>query len=158
MNERPAQPNDAPPNVATRLLRAVVAKSFVEIALVCVAATLAAFSNFSPLLRGAIDVADAARIAGWAHDPHAPEEALEVQLFIDNQFVATQRAAERRDDLVQAGATRHARHGFTFLLTELRLAPGRHSAQVYAVRNAGAEHKVLLPLARSQATFSVARD
>lgn len=150
--------NLARPQMATRLLRAVLAKSFVEIALVCAVATLAGFANFSPLLRGAIDVADGRRIAGWAHDPAAPAEAIEVQLFIDDQFIATQRAAETRADLVRAGATRHAQHGFTFSLTELRLAPGVHSAQVYAVRNSGANHKVLLPLARTQATFTIARD
>jgi hypothetical protein len=146
------------PHMATRLLRAVLAKSFIEIALVCLVATLAAFSNFSPLLRGAIDVADGTHIAGWAHDPRAPEEAVEVQLFIDDQFVATRRATEARADLVRAGATRHPDHGFTFPLTELRLSPGVHSAQVYAVRNSGTEHKVLLPLARTQATFNIARD
>lgn len=143
---------------ATKLLRAVLAKSFVEIALVCVAATLAAFSNFSPLLRGAIDVADQTRIAGWAHDPRAPEEPLEVQLFIDGRFIATRRADERRDDLVQAGATSQPQHGFSFPLTEHNLPPGVHTAQVYAVRDASAEHKVLLPLARGQATFKVTPD
>lgn len=150
---------DAPrPQMATCLLRAVLAKSFVEIALVCVVATLAAFSNFSPLLRGAIDVADQGRIAGWAHDPHAPQDTVEVQLFIDDRFIATRRAAEVRADLVRAGVTRHAEHGFTFPLAALGLAPGPHSAQVYAVRNAGAEHKVLLPLARTPPIFIIARD
>lgn len=143
--------------VATQLLHALLAKSFVEIALVCAVATLAAFANFSPLLRGAIDVADGRRIAGWAYDPSAPAEALEVQLFIDDQFIATRRAAEARADLVRAGATRYAQHGFTFSLTELGLAPGTHSAQVYAVRNSGTEHKVLLPLSRRQAIFTIAR-
>ena len=150
--------DEARPGVATRLLRAVIAKSFVEIALICVAATLAAFSNFSPLLRGAIDVADQTRIAGWAHDPLAPKETVEVQLFIDGRFVAMQRANERRDDLVLTGATRQPQHGFSFPLNELHLPPGVHTAQVYAVRDAGTAHKMLLPLARSQATFKVARD
>lgn len=161
MSERPDQlkvADAASANVPTRLLRAVLAKSFIEVALVCVAATLAAFSNFSPLLRGAIDVADQTRIAGWAHDPLAPEAPVEVQLFIDGRFIATRRADDWRADLVAAGATRQPRHGFSFPLTEFNLPPGTHTAQVYAVRDASAEHKVLLPLARGQATFKILPD
>src|SRR5262245_63639172 len=87
-------------SVPSRLLKAVVAKSFVEIILVCAVATLAAFSTFSPRLRGAIDVADQTRVAGWAVAPEAPDGALEVQLFIDEKLVASKLADEERRDLV----------------------------------------------------------
>ena len=145
------------PNVATRLLRAVLAKSFLEVLFICVLATLAAFKNYSPLLRGAIDATDQTRVTGWAHDPQAPEQALEVQLFIDDQFVATQHADAQRDDLVQAGATRSAHHGFAFTLTPLKLSNGPHSAQVYAVRTAAGVNKMLLPLAKQPVVFQVSR-
>src|SRR5262249_7806923 len=79
-------------SIPTRLLKAVIAKSFIEIILVCVVATLAAFSTFSPQLRGAIDVAQQTRVAGWASDPESPEDALEVQLFIDERLVASKYA------------------------------------------------------------------
>src|SRR5215813_6846277 len=96
---RPDQSNAADSTVATRLLRAVLAKSFVEILLVCLIATLAAFSNFSPMLHGTIDVADQNRIVGWVYDPKSHSETIEVQLFIDGTFVATQMAQLRREDL-----------------------------------------------------------
>ena len=145
------------PNVATRLLRAVLAKSFLELLFVCVIATLAAFKNYSPLLRGAIDAADQTRVTGWAYDPQAPEQALEVQLFIDEQFIATQRADARRDDLVRAGAAKQPRHGFSFELAAIKLSNGPHAAQVYAVRAAAGTNKLLLPLAQQPVVFQVNR-
>ena len=60
------QPAD---HLATRLLRAVLVKAGLEIGFVCVLATLAAFQNTSPLLRGALDLADQTQVAGWAYDP-----------------------------------------------------------------------------------------
>ena len=63
-------------STASKLLQAVIAKSFLELLLVCVVASLAAFTTFSPQLRGAIDVADETRIAGWVHDPQSPAAAL----------------------------------------------------------------------------------
>jgi hypothetical protein len=149
-----AQP-DADPNLATKLLRAVIAKSFLELLFICFLATWAAFTNYSPLLRGAIDQADQTRVAGWAHDPQAPAEALEVQLFIDDRFVATRRADERRNDLVQAGATTLPEHGFSFDLSALQLVPGEHRAQVYALRTAAGINKMLVPLSREPVVFRV---
>jgi hypothetical protein len=152
-----AEPPNAEPTVATKLLRAILAKTFLEILFICVIATLAAFKNYSPLLRGAIDIADQTRVSGWTHDPQTPAEALEVQLFIDDQFSATQRADQRRDDLVRAGATKLPHHGFRFDLTVLNLAGGRHIAQVYAVRTAAGANKMLVPLAKQPVVFEVRR-
>lgn len=155
----PVSPADATvtPSVATRLLRAILAKSFFELLFVCVVATFAAFQNYSPLLRGAIDIADTARVAGWAHDPLAPQETLDVQLFIDGQFIAARRADELRVDLVKAGATTHPNHGFSFELGLLALANGPHTAQVYALRTAAGTNKMLLPLSKQPVLFQVAR-
>ena len=142
-------------SVPSRLLKAVLAKSFIEIILVCVVATLAAFSTFSPLLRGAIDVADQTRVAGWVVAPELPEIPLEVQLFIDEKMVATKLAGEERPDLVRSGATSNPNHGFNFDLTQINLAPGRHSAQVYALRPAAGANKILLPIAKQPRVLEV---
>jgi hypothetical protein len=148
----------APPrNAATRLLRALIAKSAVEIATVCAIAALAAFSNFSPLMRGAVDVADEREVAGWVLDPLAPDEAIEVQLFIDGQFIAVGRAAERRDDLVAAGVTANPNHGFRFTIGPRALGAGEHAARVYAVRAAAGANKILAPITRTPSTFTVNR-
>lgn len=144
-------------SIPSRLLKAVVAKSFIEIALVCLVATLAAFTTFSPQLRGAIDVADRTRVSGWAYDPRAPEETLEAQLFIDGDPVMTKPAGETRIDLVQSGVTSNPNHGFSFDLTPINLAPGRHTAQVYALRQATGENKILLPIAKQPSVFEVSR-
>ncbi|MGH9768867.1 MAG: hypothetical protein ACREAB_15655, partial [Blastocatellia bacterium] len=120
-------------------------------------ATLAAFSTFSPQLRGAIDVADQTRVAGWAYDPRAPEEALEVQLFIDDKLAASKLAGETRIDLVESGAASKPDHGFNFDLTPINLAPGRHTAQIYALRRAAGENKILLPIAEQPSVFEVSR-
>jgi hypothetical protein len=140
-------------SVPTRLLRAVIAKSFVEVVLVCVVATLAAFSTFSPQLRGAIDVANQTRVAGWVHDPQSPDQSIEVQLFIDGKFNATGRADERRDDLIQAGVTTRPNHGFSFPIESVSLSNGEHRALVYAVRGAAGANKILLPITTVPRTF-----
>lgn len=138
---------------AAKLLRAVIAKSFVEVILVCVVATLAAFSTFSPQLRGAIDVADQTRIAGWVNDPWSPEQSLEVQLFIDGKFVASQLADHAREDLVTAGVTTRPNHGYSFQLRQFNVPSGKHTAQVYAVREAAGASKILIPIVASPVTF-----
>jgi hypothetical protein len=140
---------------ATSLLRAIIVKAGLEILLVCVAVSLAAFSHVNPPLRGAIDVADSARVAGWAYDPREPGARLEVQLFIDGRFVASRVADERRDDLVKRGAAEDALHGFTFAVPPLGVAPGRHTYQVFAVRAGGGGNKVLLSITREPQVFHV---
>ncbi|MGH9935158.1 MAG: hypothetical protein ACREAM_02875 [Blastocatellia bacterium] len=148
-------------SIPSRLLKAVVAKSFIEIILVCIVATLAAVSTFSPQMRGAIDVANQTRVAGWVYDPRAPEEPLEVQLFIDGKLAATKLADETRVDLIRSGAASEPNHGFNFDLTSINfapgLAPGRHTAQVYALRLAAGENKILLPIAEQPSVFEVSR-
>jgi len=153
--ESQSQPLSA--SKTSRLLRAVIAKSFVEIALVCVVASLAAFSTFNPQLRGAIDIADRTRIAGWVHDPQSPDQSIEVQLFIDGKFVATERADESRDDLIQTGATARPNHGFSISIESVNLPDGEHQAQVYAVRDAAGANKILLPITTAPRIFHVNR-
>jgi len=140
--------------MATRLLRSVLTKSVLEIIFVCVVASFAGFSNFNPLLRGAIDTADQTRVTGWAYDPHAADDALEVQLFIDGRFAASQRAGQPRPDVVQAKVAASPNHGFTFAF-EPHLVPGKHTAQVYVLRRTAGMHKMLLSLSKRPVTFYV---
>ncbi len=137
-------------SVATKLLKAILAKAGLEFLIVLIAISLAAYSHLNPPIRGAIDVADATRIAGWAYDPREPNARVEVQLFIDGQLVALRRADEPRDDLVTAGAATNAAHGFTFAVPELGLATGNHRVEVYAVRAGGGKNKVLLILTKKE--------
>ncbi len=135
---------------ATKLLRAVLAKAGLEFLVLLLAISLAAYSHLNPPIRGAIDVADVTRVAGWAYDPREPDAHLEVQLFIDEQFVATRRADESRADLVRAGAAQNAQHGFTFAVPALQLAAGKHRVTVYALRAGGGKNKALLALTKKE--------
>ena len=136
--------------VATKLLKAILAKAGLEFLVILIAISLAAYSHLNPPIRGAIDVADATRIAGWAYDPREPNARVDVQLFINEQLVASRRADERREDLVTAGAAANALHGFTFAVPELRLATGKHRVTVYAVRAGAGNNKSLLALTKKE--------
>ena len=87
--------------------------------------------------------------------PETPDVALEVQLFIDEKLVASKLAGEERRDLVSSGITSNPNHGFSFDLTRINTAPGRHTAQVYALRPAAGATKVLLPVSRPPRVFEV---
>ena len=144
-------------SVPSRLLKAIVAKSLIEIILVCVVATFSAFSTFSPRLRGDIETANQTRVAGWVFAPEAPEVVIEVQLFIDEKLLASKLADEKRSDLVRFGVASNPNHGFNFDLTRAKLAPGRHTAQVYALRQASGANKILSPIGKRAWVFEVRR-
>jgi hypothetical protein len=144
-------------SVPSRLLKAILAKSIIEIILVCAVATFAAFSTSSPRLRGDIDIASQRRVYGWVLAPEAPNVVIEVQLFIGEKPVASQFADEQRNDLLRRGLTSNPNHGFSFDLTRTRLAPGRHTAQVYALRSGYGANKTLSPIAQKPWVFEVRR-
>ncbi|MFN0120601.1 MAG: hypothetical protein ACKV2V_08875 [Blastocatellia bacterium] len=141
--------------VATRLLRAVIAKTVLEILALCFLVSLAAYWFFLPRLRGAIDVVKPGRIAGWALDSGRPDERTEVQLFIDDRFVASRRADEKREDLVGAGVAGDAHHGFSFSGELPMLTPGDHLVQVYAVSPSAGGHRTMFPLAETPVRLSI---
>ena len=145
----------SPQIAATKMLKALIAKAGIEIFVVMAAISFAAYSHLNPPIRGAIDIADATRISGWAYDPRTPEESLPVQLFIDGNFVAVKIADERRDDLISAGAAANAPHGFSFLVSELKLTKGVHSINVYALRGGGGGNKSLLSITKKTFTISI---
>ena len=139
------------------LLYAVLAKTFLEIALLCVAASVATFASFHPGVRGAIDVVDGGQVAGWAYDPDTPLTPVEVQLFIDGRFYAAQTADRPRPDLVRAGATVKPTHGFEFPLSSFLPARGRHTVEVFVRRMALGGHQTLIPLTNREKSFWLER-
>ncbi|MFN9742883.1 MAG: hypothetical protein ACK562_12350 [Acidobacteriota bacterium] len=140
---------------STRLFLAVAGKFPLEILLLAAVASYAAWSNFHPLVRGAIDLALPERVAGWAFDPEQPRTPLEVQLFIDGQFRATQRADQPRPDLVAAGATPGPDHGFNFPIPPAALSAGRHTVEVFVLRPALNGYRTLVPLSNEPKSFSI---
>jgi hypothetical protein len=130
--------------INVRLLKGVAAKLFVDLIVVCVIVSLAAFSQSSPLVRGRVDMADGHRVAGWVYDPRSPDEGIEVQLFVDGRFAQARVADEYRPDLTAARAAPGPNHGFSF---DLSLPSGPHRMEVFVLRPGIAGSKVLRPLA-----------
>jgi len=148
------QPAAGEVRLATRLLRAVLVKLFAEILFVCAVVSFAAFAYFNPALRGEIEVVNSERVEGWAYNPLATDERLEVQLFIDDRFVAATRADRQHDGLV-ARAGRQVDHCFSFTLAGQPLSTGRHRAQVYVVHGTPGSSRTLLPITKRGRLFEV---
>ena len=115
----------------SKLIHLLISKSIAEALLVTVIAVGFYFATSNPDLRGVLDVANAETVNGWAVDEARPWIRVEVQLFIDNEFVADKNAAEFRPDVHSAKRAEDDWHGFVFPTPPL--AAGEHEARVYAL-------------------------
>jgi hypothetical protein len=136
-----------------RLTQYLIAKSVVEALFVGALAVSFYLTAFSPHLRGELDQADARLIKGWAVDQSAPQSRIEVQLYIDDLFVASRRADAERPDVMAAGLASDVAHGYAFETPPL--APGEHVARVYAVHESGGGVRRTLQLVGKPGTFRV---
>ncbi|MDQ3652287.1 MAG: hypothetical protein M3458_18850 [Acidobacteriota bacterium] len=118
-----------------RLAHALIAKSLLELAFVIALATIFYYQTFNPYFRGAVDVADARRVAGWVVDERTPAARVEVQLYINGRFVSSDVAAEARPDVRLAGRAGDDWHGFNFGTPPL--PNGSYEARVYAMHESG---------------------
>lgn len=139
-----------------RRLGAIILKALLELALLAGIAGYAAWKNFPPSLRGAIDIAGPEQVAGWAIDTESPEACVTVQLFVDGRFVASRIADAPRPDLVRAGVVKNAAgkadHGFSFRL-DANLGPGQHRLQVFVLHEALNGYRTLTPLSTEEKSF-----
>jgi hypothetical protein len=117
------------------LIKLLAAKSIFELLFVCVLALGFYLSVFPGSFRGALDEADTQHVTGWAMDRSAHENAIEVQLFINGQFIADGTANLLRPDVVSAGLAMEPAHGFAFQTP--KLPPGQYEARVYATYLSG---------------------
>lgn len=120
-----------------RLSRALFAKSVAEALFVVALFAAFSYTHFHPKFRGAVDVADARTVEGWVVDEAEPNRQVEVQLFIDGQFVAGARAELPRPDVLAAGRAASAKHGFRFDTPPLPAREAEYEARVYALHAAG---------------------
>ncbi|MFL6230904.1 MAG: hypothetical protein ACJ741_19180 [Pyrinomonadaceae bacterium] len=120
-----------------RLSQVLIGKSLVETLFVVALAALFSYTHFNPRLRGTLDAADARAVAGWVVDEAAPDRLVEVELYIDDHFVARRRAVESRPDVLAAGRAPSAEHGYVFQTPPL--SEGEHEARVFAVEHAGGD-------------------
>lgn len=138
------------------LVHLLIGKSILETILVGALAAFAFLTVLPPTFHGWGELT-ADGIAGWAVDNGAPYERVEVQLFIDGKFVASQTANQSRPDVSSAGWARDEWHGYRFMIGPMGSGP--HEARIYALhisRNNTRRSLQLLgdPISFSGAPFS----
>ena len=106
-----------------------------------------------PYFKGWVDSATALAVRGWVVSKAAPTQPVEVQLFIDNQFVETRLADYPRPDLKQGGLLESDKVGFMFLTPTL--LSGTHEARVYAVKKGDTNGSPSLRLIGRPTVFTV---
>ena len=126
------------------LVRLLIAKAVVEALLVTGLAAGFYSSTASRSFRGALEHADAKTISGWAVDDENPDTRVEVQLFVNDRFIAQQAASAFRPDIHQSQTVADDWHGFAF--TTPALAPGEHEARVYVVHTGKSPARRVLQL------------
>lgn len=90
---------------------------------------IAGLTNPSPL--GVLDVAGREGVSGWAFDPDAGANPVQIQVRVDGQVKATVTANSQRNDLGPViGSTNHG-----FFVPLSGLAAGPHKIEIYALDN-----------------------
>lgn len=134
------------------LFRLLLGKSILETVFLACLAVAFFFTTFPPYFHG-FGEATPETISGWAVNNAAPWDRVQVQLFIDDHFVASAVANLSRPDVQQAGWARDEWHGFSFPVS--RLSVGEHEANVYAVHESGGGVRRTLQLLGYPIRFSV---
>src|SRR5258708_33390640 len=83
----------------SKLLHLLLSKSMAEALLLTAVAVGFYFATTNRHLRGVLDRADSRTITGWVVDEAQPSTRVEVQLFIDDRFIADALANEFRPDV-----------------------------------------------------------
>ena len=121
---------------SAKLVNILIGKAAIETLLVGAIAVGSYSMLFPPTFHGWGEAVNSSRtIMGWAVNDASPWERVEVQLFVDEKFVAAQPATLSRPDVKTAGWAKDEWHGYSFLVEGL--TPGPHEARVYAVRRSG---------------------
>ena len=119
-----------------QLVNLLIGKSILETIFVGVLAVIVWAKAFPPTFHGWGEALhDRPAVAGWAVNNAAPYDRVEVQLFIDGKFYATQLAQLARPDVVKTGWAKDEWHGYNFALNDV--AAGKHEARVYALHRSG---------------------
>jgi len=114
------------------------------------------FVYFPPAFTGWGEVASDRTVSGWAINRRDSTKRVEVQLYIDDQFVGYAVADLPRPDVVQAGWTSEPRCGYRFVIPAL--SPGEHVARVYAQARVRNGQYVTLQMTGKEIRFMVKED
>lgn len=136
------------------LVHVLIAKSIVETLFVSILVVVY-FLDVFPHFHGWGEVTPQA-ISGWAVNSRNAGERVEVQLFVDDKFVARTVANQSRPEVVAGGWARDEWHGFTISVSGMEL--GNHEARVYALHSSGRGARKTLQLVGHAFHFQVAGD
>jgi hypothetical protein len=126
------------------LVHLLISKSIAEALLVTAIAVGFYFATTNRSLRGVLDAADNQTVTGWVVDEARPGKRVEVQLFIDDSFIADAAADKYRPDVHEKQRAEDDHHGFVFQTPSL--PAGEHEARVYALHGSGAANRRTLQL------------
>ena len=142
-------------NPSSKLINVLIGKAIIETLLVGALAVGFYVTAFPATFHGWGEAQIQSRsIAGWAVNNASPWQRVEVQLFVDDKFVAAGIADRSRPDVRNAGWSQDEWHGYSFQLHDL--APGIHFAKVYAVHKSGGGARYTLQLLGDPIMFGVA--
>lgn len=139
-------------NKSRKLVHVLIGKSIIESLLIGALAVFTFIAVFPPQFHGWSEVTDTA-IAGWAVNNAEPYQRVQVQLFINEQFVAASVAELARPDVSAAGWASDPWHGYMFPLPTL--PAGRHEARIYALHSSGEGRRKSLQLLGDPLTFTI---
>jgi hypothetical protein len=145
---------------SNKLVHLLIGKSIAETLVVGALAVFTFITVLPPYFHGWGEVTETG-ISGWAVNNAAPWERVNVQLFVDGQFVAAQAADQSRPDVSAAGWAKDQWHGYSFDLREvLAGAPANstHEARVYSVHDSGGGRRKSLQLLGDPIPFLVGKD
>lgn len=141
----------------SRLSHTLIAKSLVETLFVVALGVYFSYTSFNPYFRGAVDAADQRAVAGWVVNEADPTERVEVHLYLNGHFAGRRLADAPRPDVLEAGRSLDAHHGFVFNLPPL--PPNRtYEARLYAMHADGDATRRTLQEFGAARRFSVTAD
>ena len=136
------------------LVHVLIAKSIIEILFVSILVVVY-FLDVFPHFHGLGEVTPPT-ISGWAVNSRNSNERVEVELFIDDRFVARAIASESQPEIVAGGWSTDEWHGFTIPVSAME--SGYHEARVYAIHTSGHGARKTLQLLGHPFRFLVATD
>lgn len=141
----------------SKLINFLIAKSILETIVVGAIALVVHVNAFPPVFQGWGEaVIETQTIHGWVVNYAKPWDRVEVQLYIDGRFRGREIATHSRPDVLAAGWSEDAYHGYGF--TTPKMEPGVHEARVYAVHASGDGARYTLQMVGDAIKFRIKND
>lgn len=141
----------------SKLINLLIGKSILETILVGTIAVVVHFNAFPPVFQGWGEaVVETRTIRGWVVNYAKPWDRVEVELYIDGSFISRDNARHNRPDVLAAGWSKDAYHGYGFEVPTMQ--PGIHEARVYAVHGSGDGDRYTLQLVGDPIKIEIGED